>query len=528
MSHLTNAAPTSSQKKQELKQLHELLAELLHYEQVVESQRLVFYNIIPSGDHNAFYEAQCDNVRLVLGSNRSGKTTDGCAEAISHSIGFRPWFPEDHPLRIVRLPGGQPIPVPNIGRIIAQNYEQAIRQTIMAKFDEWAPKSLIKRIEKNTRGIPVAIHWHNGSIIYLMSNDQDDMAFEGPNGHWVWADEPIDYRKYTGLRRGLVDHNGHFWMTMTPLSQPWINEIIVSKANNPDSGVSLFKFSVWDNCDEVGGYLSRAAIESFLSDLREDELEARLHGNFLHLAGLVYKNWEPRHPFWIDPFDIPLTWPRVCVVDPHNRKPIAMLWAALSPDNDWYVYRCVYDRSMKTVVDAADYIKEVEGWQDDRNPGPEAEPVVLRIIDWSAEEASRTDGFSIRGKFTQNHLHHVKAKKHDAAFGYDALHEAFKMKNEWDQPKLTVFNTCAPLKQNFMNFCYDEWATGKQRDLKGEKQEYRKTNDDFIDCARYLFQHRLTYYMLTGMMRRQSAERERTFSSEGNGMSMNIAGRIGA
>ena len=501
----------------ELKELHALLADLTQYESLINQQKIVFFKPLVQGDQHEFFAGQTASIRLVLGSNRSGKTACGSVEAIAHSLGFRPWLAEDDPLRVVRLADGRPIPVPNVGRIIAQNFEQAIRQTIMAKMDEWAPKAYIKRIEKNTRGIPVAIYWVNGSVTYLMSNDQDDMSFEGPSGHWFWADEPIDYRKFTGLRRGLVDFNGHCWMTMTPLSQPWINDIIVSRANDPNTGVRMYKFSIWDNCDEVGGYLSRMAIESFLADLREDELEARLHGNFLHLAGLVYKEWEPVPPFWIPAFEIPLTWPRVMVTDPHPRKPVAVLWAACSPDNIWYIYRTLFDNRLKTVEDVADHMKVAEGWMDDQMAGSEAEPVVVRIIDWSAEEDERTSGTSVRALFAEYGLPHIKAKKVNAAYGYDALHKAFNLKYEWSKPGLVVFDCCAPMKQNLMNFCYDEWASSKQRDLKGEKEEYRKANDDFIDAGRYLYQSRLTYNILRGYMLRQAEVRDRELDQMGNG-----------
>ena len=57
-----------------------------------------------------------------------------------------------------------------------------------------------------------------------------------------------------------------------------------------------------------------------------------------------------------------------------------------------------------------------------------------------------------------------------------------------------------------LNFVYDEWATSKQRDLKGEKQEVRKTNDDMIDCIRYYYQSQLTYRILRGMMSRIAAD----------------------
>ncbi len=515
-------------KAHTLGELHQILAELYQYERALQEQKIVFFRPNPQGQQEEFFESQTASVRLVLGSNRSGKTVVGCTEAISHSLGFRPWYPQDHPLRVVRLADGNPIPVPNVGRIIAQNYEQAIRQTILEKFREWMPHGCIARIEKNTRGIPVCFHFHNGSKIHLMSNDQDDMAFEGPNGHWFWGDEPFDYRKYTGLKRGLVDFNGHCWMTMTPLSQPWINDIIVRRANEPGSGVKMFKFSVWDNCTERGGHLSREAIEEFLSDLREDELEARLHANFLHLAGLVYKEWEPRPPYWIDPYEIPEAWPRVQFVDPHGRKPLALMWAAVSPNNQLIVYRTVYQRSLRTVEDAANYIKHVENWETPEFPGLEAEPVVLRIIDWSAEEEERTSGTSIRSKFGEFGLHYVKAKKQNAEYGYDAIHQALKIPDyEWAEPGLVVFNNCHDLKQNFMNFCYDEWGSNRQRDLMGDKEGYRKANDDFIDPIRYFYQHRLTYSMLKREMKRMAEARDRWEQQQLEGVGSSLFSRPG-
>lgn len=481
------------------KRLDQLLVELYELDRAYRDQKIVFFKPLSSIDHTRFFAEQDAVVRVVLGANRSSKTVSGVTEAIAHSLGYRPWLPVSHPLRVVRLPGGRPIPVPNTGRVLAQSYEQAIRQTIMEKFNEWAPKALIKKVETNTRGAPVAIEWHNGSRIFFMSNDQDNMVFEGTSGHWFWVDEPCDRAKYIGLKRGLVDTNGHCWLTLTPLTQPWINDDLVAKAGDPGSGIQLYRFSIWDNCIDNGGYLERTAIESFLSDQREDELEARLHGNFLHLAGRVYKTWEPRAPYWVDPFDIPLSWPRVMLCDPHGHKPLALMWAAISPSGRIFVYRAMYENSLRTVSDAAAYIKQVEGWKNDTIPGRDAEQISLRIIDWSAEATERTSGASIRSKFHSHGLIFHKAKKENAEYGYDAIHTALKLQREWDEPQIVVFNNCKPVKRDFLNFCYDDWATTRQEELKGPKEGYRKKDDDFIDMIRYIFQHKLTYASLRAM-----------------------------
>lgn len=486
----------------QLAELQDLIAEMDAIEALYRTNKIVFFKPLPKGDQLRFFEHQRDTVRLVLGSNRSGKTVIGVLEAIAHSLGFRPWLPEDHPLRVVRMPDGSPIPVPNIGRVLAQNYRQAVNQTIWPKFQEWAPMHLIKRVGRNAQGIVTEIEWDNGSVIHIMSDDQDDMAFEGPAGHWVWIDEPCGYRKYTGLKRGLVDYHGKLWMTMTPLGAFWINEMIVDRAEVEGSGVSMFKLSIWDNCVENGGYLTRAAIEDFLADLREDELEARLHGNFIQLAGRVYKPWEPRPPYWIPPRELPLSWPRVRVIDPHSRKPIAVAWLAVNPDNQVHVYRTLFDPSLRTVKDVADAIKRAE------KATGESGSVVHTIIDDSAQESDRTSGESIRWRFFQEGIPCALAQKRNAAAGYDAIHDALKKgPYEWDEPRLIVHACCPEVKSNFMNFAYDDWQTSKQRDIMGEKDAIRKTHDDFIDCIRYYYQSRLDYWKLKGMMREQESQR---------------------
>jgi len=502
----------------------QLWQELEALELAYTTKKICFYK--PIGKQAEFHAADVSTVRLVLGSNRSGKSVAGVVEAIAHSLGYRPWLPEGHPNRVVRLANGQPIPVPNIGRVIAQNYQQAVNQTIWPKIQEWAPAGWYT-IKKDNRGIPVEVHWKNGSITYFMSDDQDDMAFEGPNGHWVWGDEPFGYRKYTGLKRGLVDFSGHIWMTMTPLSQPWINDIIVNRANDPGSGVKMWKFSIWDNCTERGGHLRREDIEEFLSDLREDELEARLHANFLHLAGRVYKQWDPEEPFWVDPRSIPDSWPRVCIIDPHPRKPVCVVWLAVSPDDQVFVYRDLFNPRLRTIRAVADEIKRLEGWVsngEDRsgNPsyvrGSETEPVCYRLIDNSAQEDEKTSGSTIRKKFQSYGLYTDLAKKRNKDAGIEAIHDALDRKYEWAEPGLVVFNCCRKVKNDFLNFCWEDWSTDKQQQLKGSKQEVRKNHDDAIDCIRYYYQSGCNYKMLRGHQRRAEANWDQEQDFNGRGM----------
>ena len=490
----------------DIEALQKLYRDLKAYELARRTQKIVYYrprtwsHLGPRGIQDRFHRAGDATVRLVLGDNRSGKSVSGVCESIAHSLGYRPWLAPDDPDRIVRLANGEPIPVPNIGRVIAQNYAQAVKQNIYPKFQEWAPAGWYS-VKLDTRGIPVELRWKNGSVIYFMSDDQDDDVFEGTNGHWFWADEPIGYRKYVALKRGLIDFSGHAWLTLTPLSQVWIADVIEARAADPDGDVMVFEFSIWDNCVENGGVLSRDAIESFIADLREDEKGARVGRQWLHLTGRVFKEWQAEAPFWIEPFEIPTHWPRVQITDPHNRKPVAAMWAAVSPDDQLIIYRDLFDDKLVTVDDVTRRIKELEGWEwnaakNRYEHGESTENVQVRLIDWSSREQDRTSGESIWSRFAANGLVYLLANKRNAEAGYDAIHEALKLKYEWTKPGLVVFNTCKHVKQNFLRHVYDDWATSKQRDLKGEKQEVRKIDDDFIDCIRYYYQAGINYRSL--------------------------------
>ena len=471
--------------------LQDLYVELSAIEQAQRAQKIVWFRPNPeSHGQNQFFKDSEAYVRLVIGDNRSGKSVVGAVEAIAHSLGYRPWLPEDHPDRIVRLPSGRPIPVPNVGRVIAQDFPQAIKQNIAEKLREWAPAGFYT-VRTSNQGIPIEVKWNNGSVWYLMADSQDDLAFEGTRGHWFWVDEPIGYNKYVALRRGLVDFSGHCWLTLTPVSQPWIAGVIAEKGNLPGSGIKVYRFTMEENLRERGGYIAQDDIDQFDEALRPDQKAVRREGQWAHLTGRVFPEWHSEEPYWIEPFDIPDTWPRIRIIDPHPRKPVAVLWLAVNPDNQVYAYRELFDENLKTIKDVAQEIHRLE----------QNEPIAMSMIDPASHQQERTSGTTVRQKFAEHGVWTIAAQKLNIEAGIDAIHEALKIQNEWSEPSLVVFNTCPNVKLNFQRFVWDDWASSKDRDVKGERQEVRKSDDDFIACIRYFFQSRITCQQLKRELR---------------------------
>ncbi|KKL20189.1 hypothetical protein LCGC14_2457970, partial [marine sediment metagenome] len=121
-------------------------------------------------------------------------------------------------------------------------------------------------------------------IVVHNTYEQDVKKFEGWHGHFFAADEPMPRPKYIALKRGLVDYGGIFLMSFTPLSEAWIFDEIVT-AGNRDFGIHFV--DIMDN-----PHLGEQEIADFAASLTDDEKEARLRGQWMHLSGLVYKSFD--------------------------------------------------------------------------------------------------------------------------------------------------------------------------------------------------------------------------------------------
>lgn len=501
------ADPKGPDLAEALGKLQELYGQAQQLVAAYRTNKIAYYRPNPVGNQGNFHAANGVDTRLVLGGNRSGKTTCGTVEAIAHALGHRPWLAPEDPNYVVRLADGSPIPVPNVGRIVFQSYEVNAVQTIYPKFQEWLPERHVRHVQRNQHGAPTRIDLTNGSVIHLMSYKQDSRAFEGPAGHWFWFDEPMPQSIFNGLKRGLVDHAGVCWGTMTPLTEPWLAEVLFANANEPGSGIMAWEFSIWDNCVENGGTLTSAAIMSLLSKLPAHERATREHGKFLHLSGRVFPTWRPEPPYWIEPIHIPADWPRVCVIDPHPNKPIAVTWLAVRPDDSVVIYRDLADPELYTVRDVADEIKALEGWAEDQRTGKTrrtlaTERIAYRIIDSSANENERSSGRSTKEEFANYGIVCVDAHKRNRNAGINAIREAITPgPYQWSRVMLQVVNTCRHVKKNFLMYAWPREITSRRDDPKAAKQDPVKVHDDHIDCIRYFYQARLSYQLLVNAMR---------------------------
>jgi phage terminase large subunit-like protein len=294
-------------------------------------------------------------LRVLIGGNRSGKTTAGvlatiidCCDADvvpPHLRRYKRWDP-------ALTAGGVK------ARIVGVNGRQ-LESVTLEKLREWCPKSqLVGNRFKSAFSTEYGIlHFKNGSTIELMTQQMEKDAFSGAALHRVHFDEePLhDHgrRIFAECAQRLIDHNGDMLLTLTPLDgMTWVHDELVlpwERENgedaeegwfyDEDSRLYLSKVAMRENpvLDEAAANRALGLAET------EEEREAREFGRFVSFQGRTIPEFSKAEH--IRPVgDLPdlATAKRVVVgIDPGWRHLAAAVWVAQWPDGQVWVVSAV-------------------------------------------------------------------------------------------------------------------------------------------------------------------------------------------
>jgi phage terminase large subunit-like protein len=278
----------------------------------------------------AFHKAASTHrIRYFVGGNRSGKSTAGFVEDILLATGRHPYHKKWR--------------TPTKGVVIVQDFENAAKNILEVKLNEWCPKGEIEKLDRNQIGAIRKIYFRNGSTIDVLSHDQDIKVFEGSDYDFAHFDEPPPRKIYTAVWRGLTDRGGIMFVTATPLASPWMYHEYV-KAMKGDTLRWFVFVKTADNAFNIGGgdkALGLKRIEEFASLLEDDEKSARLEGEFTQMRGLIFKSWDQKHHL-IKPFPVPANWVIYESLDPHPQKPWAASWTVVTETGHKILLRSAY------------------------------------------------------------------------------------------------------------------------------------------------------------------------------------------
>ena len=296
-----------------------------------------------------------------IGVNQSGKTLIGPIIAFSVMFGKYPW-------NDVKVPLAYPDQPRNV-LYVGQGWESHIKMTVEPEIKRWWPQSwgaFDKVASKNNQGVYAT--WTlptNGSKLFIMSNIQDTISFEGGKWDLIIYDEPPDRDNRVAASRGLMKSRGRELFLATLVSKAWIHrEVIKARLPNgaPDPSVCNIHTQYGDNisrckcgeyilnedfvneeyigtcpkCGPVTDYLrfglTVEGVQSYASKLKKNELAARIYeGIPIELTALVLPNF--RREIHLRPRieNIPLSWIFDIQIDYHPAKPWAILFMATAP-----------------------------------------------------------------------------------------------------------------------------------------------------------------------------------------------------
>lgn len=305
--------------------------------------------------------------RLLMASNRAGKTLTASDEMAIHATGRYPdWWSGkrfEHPVTV--WTGAE---TNELSRKVSQKMLLGSDSTSMkdpAMGTGAIPGNAIIQVHKRQAGIQdvadsirVKNEFGGYSTIHLKTYEQGRKTFQGQQVHVVWLDEepPVDI--YNEALTRTMDVNGILFMTFTPLLG--MSDVVKRYLQPSDVGVrrSVTNMTI-DDC--IGGvwpegtpwagmrwtgHFTREEADAVIATYAEHERDTRAYGVPMMGEGRVYPLRDTS--IACDAFDIPRHFARISGIDFGFHDPCAVVWLAWDRDADIvYVYDC-YKRKEET------------------------------------------------------------------------------------------------------------------------------------------------------------------------------------
>ena len=357
-------------------------------------------------------------------------------------------------------------------RILGEDYEKSIGQVLLPYVFKFIPPEMIVNKRKGQTGVYNQISIKNvydsqhPHVIDFLTYQQDSALHEGWDGHILICDEPPPRSHFIANKRGLIDHNGITLMMMTPLKEPWISNELV---NSSDPSIRVVEMDSYAN-----PHVPKSAIDDFAKNLNEDEIATRIHGKFLHLQGLVFKEFK-KETHVIEPLAIiPHDWTCYVAIDTHPRTPQALLFVVVDNRNQIYCVHEIFQHG--TPEEVAEWV--IKYHKDTRK-------VYMAVMEpASSGDAARGDTtfMIIQRKLLAEGIQVTLGSK-DLAGGILMMRQVLKTPN--GRPALFVYNTLKELVFEFLNYV---WKEMKRPDGRSESQKPSDERDHLIEDLRRLVQ----------------------------------------
>jgi phage terminase large subunit-like protein len=355
-----------------------------------------------------------------------------------------------------------------------------IQTTVVPEILKWLGDEKGKwEIRKNDKNFESTFRAPNGSFADILTYDQKPKEFEGVPLNYLWLDEPPPHSIWGAcLSRFLHGGSGEINLTMTPLfGSAYIYDEVIAKADKEGKYAKYLYADIEEACLEHGknGWIPHARIEQIISGYDQDEKEARAHGKFGFLVGLVYKELHPKQ--YIAPVEVPADSVFYTIVDPHDRRYPAISLGMVTPREDFHVVdeypnenyetlkRCPF-----TIAEISQVIKSKETISKDKR--------LYRIMDPNFGASIRQNtGRTIQNEYSLNGIPCFLGND-DMILGHNSVKELIK------RDGLYIWHTARNHWHFMTRYSYLDKRT-KAAEHKALSEEVNEKFKDFCDNIRY-------------------------------------------
>lgn len=401
----------------------------------------------------ADYHGSRNKIKGFIGGNRSGKTAAGVVDDLIQAVDtdclpdhlrkFKRWEP---PVRL---------------RIVAPKFNENVEQVIFPTIRQWVPRPQLKgsgwetAFSKQRR----VLEFENGSTIQFLTFDQDLDAHAGAALHRVHFDEEPEGDKGRELFQEnmmrLADHDGDFCLTMTPLfGLSWAWDEIWQRRHV--DGITVVQVDSTEN-----PHVNQKALAVEFARMPKEERDSRLHGKFVHFAGLFYPEFGSDHLVAEPSRETVKEQAIVVGIDPGLNR-TGVVWIAFDNDNAGLVFEELYPEQV-VVEDVAKQIKATNAkW----GISPD-----YYVIDPSARNRATVNAEAVEAAYLRAGVPTIPGQN-DRAAGI------MEVKRRLQHSGMTVADTCTNLVYEFEHYrrdpnSHDEFAAVKK-------------DDHLLDALRYV------------------------------------------
>jgi len=397
-----------------------------------------------------------------VGGIGSGKSLIGCITVLSWAV----LYPGDY--------------------LVGRQFAPELKTTTYKTFLEICPPELI--VEHRVADMLIRVKGANNKIstIYFRQLEEAD-KFRSMNLSGFYIDEANQVSEEAfmllqgrlrggGIRKGIITTNpkGHDWIYRWFLQKDHI------KYEEVKGHYYLIKAPSTENIHLPDGYL-----QSVMAAWDDVRIKREIQGDFDAFEGQVYSDFR-RDVHVVRPFRIPANWERHIRIDHGFRNPAAVLFFAISPDGECYVFREIYVTEW--------LIKEiVKGNKAESKHGiisylQGTDSFRTAKIDPSTKARRGTSGESDFDEYRRHwpeSLPPLQMAKNDVQLGIDRVKSYLKPDVRTNKPLLYIFDTCVNLLEEITTYRYPDLKPN-QVGSKAEEEKPIKVDDHALDALRYM------------------------------------------